>query len=72
MSTSHSVGDELGAGLLVDGPGCCGEVMGRITGDLLTSRGGFIGGATAGRLRHVPAGATAAGYFAAFFLRSAQ
>ena len=33
---------------------------------------GLIGGATAGRLRHVPAGAPAAGYFAAFFLRSAQ
>ena len=33
---------------------------------------GLIGRATAGRLRHVPAGATAAGYFAAFFLRSAQ
>ena len=33
---------------------------------------GLIGRATAGRLRHVPAGATAAGYFAAFFLRSVQ
>ena len=32
----------------------------------------LIGGATSGRVRHVPAGAPKAGYFAAFFLRSAQ
>ena len=46
--------------------------LGRISGDLLTSRGGSSGGATSGRVRHVPAGAPKAGYFAAFFLRSAQ
>ena len=33
---------------------------------------GLIGEATSGRVRHVPAGAPKAGYFAAFFLRSAQ
>ena len=32
----------------------------------------LIGGATSGRVRHVLAGAPKAGYFAAFFLRSAQ
>ena len=32
----------------------------------------LIGGATSGRVPHVPAGAPKAGYFAAFFLRSAQ
>ena len=40
--------------------------MGLITGDLLTSCGGSSVEPTAGRLRHVPAGAPAAGYFAAF------
>ena len=39
MSTSHSVGDELGAAAPAcwSMGRCCGEVMGRITGDLLTS-----------------------------------
>ena len=56
-------------------PGCRVGRQGGNSGNLLTRQvrpRGLIGRATAGRLRHVPAGATAAGYFAAFFLRSAQ
>ena len=57
--------------------------QGRISGDLLTSPdllvrhtaradAGACRGAAAGRRRHVPRRGQAAGYFAAFFLRSAQ
>ena len=45
---------------------------GPITGDLLTPCGGSSGEPPPTvRLRHIPAGTPAAGYFAVFFLRSA-